>query len=53
MTTGSPLAIVHGANIPPYVRKVRVALAYKNVEYTNTKQSPFGASEEFKKKSPL
>ena len=37
----------------PYVRKVRVALAYKGIEYDNTQPVPFGAPPEFVKKSPL
>ncbi len=53
MTLNASLPILHGANISPYVRKVRVALAYKGIEYSNTQQSPFGAPEEFKAKSPL
>jgi glutathione S-transferase len=53
MTISEPLPILHGANISPYVRKVRVALAYKGIEYSNIQQSPFGAAEEFIAKSPL
>lgn len=53
MASSDSLPILHGANISPYVRKVRVALAYKGLEYGNTQQSPFGASEEFVAKSPL
>ena len=53
MTNSESLPILHGANISPYVRKVRVALAYKGIEYGNTQQSPFGAPEEFIAKSPL
>jgi glutathione S-transferase len=53
MTSSEPQPILHGANISPYVRKVRVALAYKGIEYSNTQQSPFGAAEEFIAKSPL
>jgi len=53
MTLSASLPILHGANISPYDRKVRVALAYKDIEYSNTQQSPFGAPEEFKAKSPL
>ena len=47
------LPILHGSNISPYVRKVRVALAFKAIEYTGIQQSPFNASDEFKAKSPL
>ena len=53
MTGSDSLPILHGANISPYVRKVRVVLAYKCIEYSNTQQSPFGAPEEFVAKSPL
>ena len=53
MTSSEPLPILHGANISPYVRKVRVALAYKCIEYNNTQQSPFGAPDEFVAKSPM
>ena len=52
MTNSDSLPILHGANISPYVRKVRVVLAYKGIEYNNTQQSPFGAPEEFVVKSP-
>ena len=53
MTNSKALPVLHGANISPYVRKVRVALAYKGIEYSNTQQSPFNAPEEFVAKSPL
>ncbi len=53
MTSSEPLPILHGANISPYVRKVRVALAHKGIEYKNTQQSPFGAPDEFVAKSPM
>ena len=53
MTRSEPLPILHGANISPYVRKVRVALAHKGIEYNNTQQSPFGAPDEFVAKSPM
>ena len=53
MTSNEPLPILHGANISPYVRKVRVALAHKGIEYNNTQQSPFGAPDEFVAKSPM
>jgi glutathione S-transferase len=45
--------ILHGGNISPYVRKVRVALAFKGIEYDNTQQNPFGAPAEYRAKSPL
>ena len=53
MTNSDSSPILHGANISPYVRKVRVVLAYKGIEYNNTQQNPFGAPEEFVAKSPL
>jgi glutathione S-transferase len=53
MTSSESRPILHGANISPYVRKVRVALAYKGIDYENTQQSPFGAPEEFIAKSPM
>jgi glutathione S-transferase len=53
MTDSAARPILHGANISPYVRKVRVALAYKSIEYDNTQQTPFGAPPEYVAKSPL
>ena len=53
MTNNNALPVLHGANISPYVRKVRVALAHKGIEYANTQQSPFNAPEPFIAKSPL
>ena len=53
MSSSSPRPILHGANSSPYVRKVRVALAFKGIEYDNTQQVPFGAPPEYVKKSPL
>ena len=53
MTISDSLPILHGSNISPYVRKVRVALAFKDIEYRSIQQSPFNASVEFKAKSPL
>lgn len=50
-TTNRP--ILHGSNLSPFVRKVRVALAYKGIEYDQTQQIPFGAPPEYIKKSPL
>jgi len=51
MTAARP--ILHGSNISPYVRKVRVALAFKGIEYDDVQQNPFGAPPEFVAKSPL
>jgi len=53
MTASAPRPILHGANISPYVRKVRVALAYKGVDYDAVPQNPFGAPPEYVAKSPL
>ena len=50
-TTQKPL--VYGGTVSPYVRKVRVALAYKGVEFEDVEQTPFGASPEFRELSPL
>ena len=47
------MPIVHGVNGSPFVRKVRVVLAEKGVEYTLDPVIPFGVSAEFKRKSPL
>ena len=47
--------ILHGANASPFVRKVRVALAEKNIPYTLKPQMPGAAlsSPEYLKMSPL
>ena len=47
MTASKTRPILHGSNVSPYVRKIRVALAYKGIEYDNTQQVPFGAPPEF------
>jgi glutathione S-transferase len=44
---------VHGVNLSPFVRKVRVALAEKGIEYRLVPVVPFGVSEEFRRISPL
>ncbi len=44
---------LHGANLSPFVRKVRVALAEKGIAYESVPTIPFGASPEFLKLSPL
>jgi glutathione S-transferase len=44
---------VHGAGPSPFVRKVRVALAEKKLEYTLDPVMPFGPNPEFRKLSPL
>ncbi len=53
MTESAPRPNKHGSNISPYVRKVRVALAFKGLEYDDVQQIPFGAPPEFVAKSPL
>jgi glutathione S-transferase len=47
------MPILHGASGSPYVRKVQVALAEKNVPYEQNPVIPFGVSAEYKRKSPL
>ncbi len=44
---------LHGVGLSPFVRKVRVALAEKNVQYEHIPQVPFGQPEEYFKISPL
>ncbi len=44
---------VYGGTVSPYVRKVRVALAYKGVDFEDVEQTPFGAPAEFRELSPL
>lgn len=44
---------VYGANISPFVRKVRVFLAEKNIQYKLEPINPFTAGPEYKKLSPL
>jgi len=44
---------VHGAGPSPFVRKVRVALAEKKLEYTLDPVMPFGPNPELRKLSPL
>ena len=45
--------IVYGANLSPFVRKVRVALAEKGLEYKLDQVSPFAPPPEFLAISPL
>lgn len=45
--------ILHGVNASPFVRKVRVALAEKGVEYDLDPVMPIGVSDDYKKLSPL
>lgn len=47
------MPILHGVNASPFVRKVRVALAAKGIDYEADPLMPFGVSDEYKQKSPL
>ena len=47
------MPIVHGVNASPFVRKVRVVLEEKGVDYELNPVMPFGPSEEFLAMSPL
>ncbi len=53
MADAAPRPILHGSNISPFVRKVRVALAFKGIEVDQVQQIPFGAPPEYVAKSPL
>lgn len=44
---------LYGVNASPYVRKVRVVLAEKGVDYELEPVLPFNVTDEFKKMSPL
>ena len=44
---------LYGANISPFVRKVRVFLAEKNLPYKLEPVNPFAAGPEYRKLSPL
>ncbi|MGE0821333.1 MAG: glutathione S-transferase family protein [Candidatus Binatia bacterium] len=44
---------VYGANVSPFVRKVRVFLAEKNIAYKLEPINPFTAGPEYRKISPL
>ena len=47
------MRVLHGASASPFVRKVRVALAEKGLDYTLDPVVPFGVSDDYKKMSPL
>ena len=47
------MSTLHGAPLSPYVRKVRIALAEKGVDYTLNPVIPFDPPDDFKKISPL
>jgi glutathione S-transferase len=42
-----------GAHISPFVRKIRVFLAEKNLSYEHDPMMPFGVSDEYKLMNPL
>lgn len=44
---------IHGVNASPFVRKVRVAMLEKGLDYDLEPVMPIGVSDEFKKLSPL
>ncbi len=44
---------LHGVGLSPFVRKARVALAEKNIQYEHIPQVPFGQPPEYFKISPL
>jgi glutathione S-transferase len=45
--------ILHGVNLSPFVRKTRVALAEKGVDYELIPVMPMGQTDEYRKISPL
>src|SRR6201996_5418807 len=45
--------IVYGSNLSPFVRKVRIAMAEKGVDYTLEQVNPFAPPPEFLAISPL
>jgi len=45
--------VIYGSTVSPFVRKVRVVMAEKGVEYTLDPVNPFGAPPEFAEISPL
>jgi glutathione S-transferase len=47
------MPILHGAIASPFVRKVRVALACKGIDYKQDPIIPLNVSPEYKQKSPL
>jgi glutathione S-transferase len=53
MTRRAAMPTVLGVNASPFVRKVRVFLAEKNVSYDLDPVLPFNVSDDFKKLSPL
>jgi glutathione S-transferase len=51
--TMSDKPILHGVNASPFVRKARIALAEKGIDYELVPVMPMGQSAEYMKKSPL
>ena len=47
------MPILHGVNASPFVRKVRIALSLKGIEYESNPIMPMAVPEEYRKKSPL
>jgi glutathione S-transferase len=47
------MGTLHGVGLSPFVRKARVALAEKGVEYEHIPVVPFGQTEDYFKISPL
>jgi glutathione S-transferase len=47
------MGVLHGVGASPFVRKVRVALVEKGMDYELDPVMPFGVSDEYKKMSPL
>ena len=47
------MSTLHGVNLSPFVRKVRMALAEKNIAYDHEQVVPFGQTAEFLELSPL
>jgi glutathione S-transferase len=45
--------VLHGASLSPFVRKTRVALTEKGIDYDLIPVMPFGERDEYKKMSPL
>jgi glutathione S-transferase len=45
--------VIYGSTVSPFVRKVRVVMAEKGLEYTLDPVNPFGAPPEFVEISPL
>jgi len=44
---------LYGVNLSPFVRKVRIGLAVKDIAYDAVPTLPFGQSAEYRQKSPL